>query len=52
MVLAKLGQPRDDLFGGTQGSPRTDKMTAASIQWAEFINRKIDLAFPARVQSD
>jgi hypothetical protein len=23
----------DDLFGGPQGSPRTDKMIAASVQW-------------------
>jgi hypothetical protein len=36
----------DDLFGGPQGSPRTDKMIAASIQWAELIMRKIDLTFP------
>jgi hypothetical protein len=27
----------DDLFGGPQGSPRTDKLIAASIQWAERI---------------
>jgi hypothetical protein len=25
----------DDLFGGPQGSPRTDKLIAARIQWAE-----------------
>jgi len=34
-----------DLFGGPGGSPRTDKMIAASIQWAELIMRKIDLTF-------
>jgi hypothetical protein len=32
----------DDLFGGPQGSPRTDRIIAASIQWAELIMRKID----------
>ncbi|MGA8436924.1 MAG: hypothetical protein WB714_01715, partial [Candidatus Sulfotelmatobacter sp.] len=35
-------QNADDLFGGTQGSPRTDKLIAASIQWAERIMEKID----------
>ena len=32
----------DDLFGGPQGSPRTDKMIAAAIQWAERIMKKVD----------
>jgi hypothetical protein len=27
----------DDLFGGPQGSPRTDKMVAAAVQWATLI---------------
>jgi hypothetical protein len=35
----------DDLFGTPQGSPRTDKLIAASVQWAEAIMRKIDGAF-------
>jgi hypothetical protein len=35
-------QTADDLFGGPQGSPRTDQLIAASIQWAERIMRKID----------
>ena len=35
----------DDLFGGPQGSPRTDKMVAAAIQWADRILRKIDSTF-------
>jgi hypothetical protein len=35
----------DDLLRGRQGSPRTDKLIAASIQWAERIMRKIDEAF-------
>jgi hypothetical protein len=32
-------QTADDLFGGPQGSPRTDKLIAASVQWAEEIIR-------------
>jgi hypothetical protein len=35
----------DDLFGTPQGSPRTDKLIEASIQWAEQIMRKIDNVF-------
>jgi len=33
------------LFGTPQGSPRTDRLIAASIQWAERIMQKIDDAF-------
>jgi hypothetical protein len=32
----------DDLFGCPQGSPRTDKLIEASIQWAKRIMQKID----------
>ena len=35
----------DDLFDTPQGSPRTDKLIAASIQWAERIMQKIDKVF-------
>ena len=35
----------DDLFGGPQGSPRTDNLIAASIQWAERIMTRIDDVF-------
>jgi hypothetical protein len=35
----------DDLFGGPQGSPRTDNLIAASIQWAERIMARIDAVF-------
>ena len=35
----------DDLFGTPQGSPCTDKLIAASIQWAEKIMEKIDERF-------
>ena len=45
-ILASLHmQTADDLFGTPQGSPRTDKLIAASIQWAEQIMRKIDYVF-------
>jgi hypothetical protein len=40
-------QTADDLFGGPQGSPRTEKLIAASIQWAEVIMAKIDEQFSA-----
>lgn len=32
----------DDLFGGPQGSPRTDQLIAASVQWARLIMEKVD----------
>jgi hypothetical protein len=35
----------DDLFGGPQGSPRTDKMIAAAVQWAELIMKKVDTVY-------
>jgi hypothetical protein len=42
-ILASLHMERaDDLFGGPQGSPRMDKLIAASVQWAKAIMRKID----------
>jgi hypothetical protein len=45
-ILASLHmQTADDLFGGPQGSPRSDKLIAASIQWAEQIMEKIDNVF-------
>jgi hypothetical protein len=45
-ILASLHmQTADDLFGGPQGSPRTEKLIAASIQWAEAIMAKIDERF-------
>jgi hypothetical protein len=45
-ILARLHmQTADDLFGGPMGSPRTDKLIAASVQWAEAIMQKIDGRF-------
>jgi hypothetical protein len=47
VILASLHmQTADDLFGGPQGSPRTDKLIAASVQWAEEVIRKIDSVSP------
>jgi hypothetical protein len=42
ILASRNVQSADDLFGGPQGSPRTDKLIAASIQWAEKIMAKID----------
>ena len=48
-ILASLHmRTADDLFGTPQGSPRTDRLIAASIQWAERIMRKIDDVFRNR----
>jgi hypothetical protein len=45
-ILASLHmQTADDLFGGPMGSPRSDKLISASVQWAEAIMRKIDNVF-------
>jgi hypothetical protein len=45
-ILASLHmRAADDLFGTPQGSPRTDKLIAASVQWAEAIMKKIDNVF-------
>jgi hypothetical protein len=42
-ILASLHmQTADDLFGTPQGSPRTDKLISASVQWAVQIMKKID----------
>jgi hypothetical protein len=45
IIVARHLVTADDLFGGPQGSPRTDKMVAAAIQWADKILRKIDSVF-------
>ncbi len=34
-----------DLFGAPTGSPETDKLIAASVQWADRIMRRIDAVF-------
>jgi hypothetical protein len=45
ILASRNMQTADDLFGGPQGSPRTDKLIAASIQWAEKIMERIDDRF-------
>jgi len=48
-ILASLHmRTADDLFGTPQGSPRSDKLIAASVQWAEKIMQKIDERFSAK----
>jgi hypothetical protein len=32
----------DDLFGTPEGTPRTDRLIAASVQWAVLIMKKVD----------
>lgn len=44
-LVARHLKTADDLFGGPQGSPRTDAMITAAVQWAERIMRKIDGVF-------
>ena len=46
ILVARHLDTADDLFGGPQGSPRTESMVAAAVQWAERIMRKIDNVFP------
>lgn len=49
-ILASLHmQTADDLFGGPQGSPRSDKLIAASVQWAEKIMRRLITCFAHQV---
>jgi hypothetical protein len=43
IIMARNLDVADDLFGGPQGSPRTDKMIAAAVQWAERIMKKVDV---------
>jgi len=41
-ILATLHMRNaDDLFGGPPGSPRADKLIAASVQWARLIMEKV-----------
>jgi hypothetical protein len=43
IIMARNLDRADDLFGGPQGSPRTDKMIAAAVQWADRIMKKVDV---------
>jgi len=42
-ILTAMHMPRaSDLFGMPGGTPETDKLIAASVQWARKIMEKID----------
>jgi hypothetical protein len=43
IIVSRHLDTADDLFGGPQGSPRTDKMIAAAVQWATLIMKKVDV---------
>jgi hypothetical protein len=43
IIMARNLDRADDLFGGPQGSPRTDKMIAAAVQWTTLIMKKVDV---------
>ena len=46
MILTSLHtRTADDLFGTAQGSPRSERLMAASVRWAERILEKIDERF-------
>jgi hypothetical protein len=46
ILVARHLKTAEDLFGGSQGSPRTDAMVAAAVQWAEEIMAEIDRRWP------
>jgi hypothetical protein len=41
ILVARHLKTTDDLFD-SKGSPRTESMVAAAVQWAERIMRKVD----------
>jgi hypothetical protein len=45
ILVANHMDVADDLFGGPQGSPRTDKMIAAAVQRAELIMQRVDSVY-------
>jgi hypothetical protein len=51
ILVAHHLKTAEDLFGGSQGSPRTDAMVAAAVQWAERIMQKIDAQWPTNVSN-
>jgi len=48
IIMARNLDTADDLFGGPQGSPRTDKMIAAAVQWADRIMQKASTVTKSR----
>jgi hypothetical protein len=51
VLVARHLKTAEDLFSGSQGSPRTDAMVAAAVQWAERIMQKIDAQWPTNVSN-
>ena len=45
ILVSRHFETAGDLFGGPEGTPRTDAMVAAAVQWAERIMKKIDNVF-------
>lgn len=45
ILVARHLKTADDLFGTPNGSPRTEAIVAAAIQWADRIMKKIDNVF-------
>jgi hypothetical protein len=48
ILVARHFKTPEDLFGTPSGSPRSDAMIAAAVQWAERIMSKIDERVGAR----
>ena len=42
ILVSRHFKTPEDLFGTPSGSPRSDAMIAAAVQWAERIMSKID----------
>ena len=42
ILVARHFRTPEDLFGTPSGSPRSDKMIAAAVQWAERIMAKTE----------
>jgi hypothetical protein len=51
VLAARHLKTAEDLFGGPQGSPRTDAMVTAAVQWADRIMQKIDAQWPTTVSN-
>jgi hypothetical protein len=52
ILVARHFKTPEDLFGTPSGSPRSDAMIAAAVQWAERIMGKIDGTRPSKGTSD
>ena len=48
ILVARHFRTPEDLFGTPSGSPRSDAMITAAVQWAEKIMSKIDEKIVAR----